>query len=130
MAELVVEAALGVACESLLGAIRRAEHGVCIFTTVLRELEGTVNRLKPKVNEIDQLNRKMDNSSSNDEIREVLTRAEQLVNKCSQVAWWNLWKKHKRSKKIMQLNTSLRRLIEIDMQFDQAIVMMEISVQM
>lgn len=130
MAEMVLlEVALTVACDGLLQAIAEAEDGVCMFDSVLTELETTVNRLKPKVNEIDRLNRKKGNSSI-DEIREFLTRAEQLVKKCSEVAWWNMLKKYKYSKKLMQLNASLRRLIEIDLQFDQVIATMEISVQM
>ncbi|POO02729.1 Powdery mildew resistance protein, RPW8 domain containing protein [Trema orientale] len=129
MAEIVLEAALGVACESLLKAIRQAERGVCMFDSDLTELDITVEHLKPKVDEIDRLRKKIGDSSNN-EMCEFLRGAEQLVKTCSEVAWWNFLKKCKYSKKLKQLNASLRRLIEIDLQFDLAIGIVEISVQM
>ncbi|KAL5557122.1 hypothetical protein UlMin_039358 [Ulmus minor] len=112
MEGVVLGAALGVACEMLLQAVTSAEHRACMFDSVLSNLEST--RL---------------NYFSENEILEVLKKAEELVRKCSGVAWWNYLKKYKYSKKLVQLDALLRRLIEIDLQVDQTIVMMEVSVE-
>ncbi|KAL5557124.1 hypothetical protein UlMin_039360 [Ulmus minor] len=126
--EVLLDAALGIACEQLLQSITSAEHRACMFDSVLSNLESTVRRLRPRINKIDKLNQKLDYFSEN-EILEVLKKAEELVRKGSDVAWWNYLKKYKYSKKLLQLDALLRKLIEIDLQVDQIIVMMEVSVE-
>ncbi|KAL5557121.1 hypothetical protein UlMin_039357 [Ulmus minor] len=128
MEGVVLGAALGVACEMLLQAVTSADHRACMFDSVLSNLESTVRRLKPRINKIDQLNQKLNDFSEN-EILEVLKKAEELVRKCSDVACWNYLKKYKYSKKLVQLDALLRKLIEIDLQVDQTIVMMEVFVE-
>ncbi|EXC24857.1 hypothetical protein L484_013223 [Morus notabilis] len=129
MAELVIlEFALQVAYNKLLQAVDHAEHGLCMSDSALYNLKCTVNRLKPKIDEIISLNQRLENSSD-EEIRELVLKAERIVRECSEIAWWNLWKKYMYSKKIKRLDLMLRQLIEIDLQLDQRIAVLQISKQ-
>lgn len=129
MAELVIlETVLGVAFNKLVEAVDHVEQGLCMSDSALVDLKCTVDRLKPKIDEIVLLNQRLENSSD-EEIRELVLKAEQIVRKCSEVAWWNYWRKYMYSKKLRRLDLSLRRLIEIDLQLDQRITMMQVSAQ-
>lgn len=88
--------------------------------------------MSPKIKSIERL--KESNNIPTDEIQKLklqLQKAEEIVNRCSKIAWWNYCKKHKYSKMLVELDVSLRKIfgneVQVEIWEDVMMLMVEIK---
>ncbi|KAL5821582.1 hypothetical protein ACOSQ3_023464 [Xanthoceras sorbifolium] len=109
MAENIIpEAIAGIAVEGISRAILQAVKTVIKFESILENLTLTVQSLRQNINGITQLKK---SDELLDQIRRLvllLEQAEELINRCSRISGWNYFKKYKYSKKLIELDASLR----------------------
>lgn len=113
---LIAGAILGVAFQELFTAVRESKSRCSNFKNALYCLEYGVNVLTPLIKEMDRLNQELDDYKREEITRlflQQLKKAEALVSECSNVHRWNLYKKRKYEKRLMELDSSLRKLSEV-----------------
>lgn len=104
-----MEPVVGVAVEGALKKLVQAIKIVIRFESILQRLKGTVLALSLHINKIAEL--KVSEALQDQIIRLVLLleEAEELIKKCSKIAWWNYCKKYRYSKKLIELDASLNK---------------------
>jgi|UniRef100_A0A2N9FMX1 uncharacterized membrane protein YccC len=112
-----VSACLGEAVfGGLLHVAIRAINRALKFKSILTHLETTIFSVTSTINDINQLDGQEAQDLENalmDELHKLiqeLMKAKQLVRRCSEVAWWNYYKKYRYSKKLVEFDASLRGL--------------------
>ncbi|KAK1586393.1 hypothetical protein Q3G72_002118 [Acer saccharum] len=98
-----------IAFQQLYDAIRHAKTKTRQFEDILTRLQNTVKLLAPKINEIDRLNKELENSH----------KAKELVFTCSEIPSWNLIKRYRYAERLDELDSSLQRLLNVEFQAAQ-----------
>ncbi|KAK1589167.1 hypothetical protein Q3G72_031149 [Acer saccharum] len=111
----------GIAFQLLYDAIRHAKTKTRQFEDILTRLQNTVKLLAPKINEIDRLNKELENSHKEEIIAFVrqLVKAKELVFTCSEIPSWNLIKQYRYAERLDELDSSLQRLLNVEFQAAQ-----------
>ncbi|KAA8531755.1 hypothetical protein F0562_006528 [Nyssa sinensis] len=110
-------AALGTAFGELLEAVMEVKDNAIKFNAVLNSLTSTLNSIEPVFSEIEQLNRVLDRPEEETKMFTYqLERGKTIVRKCSEIRWWNFYKKHSYAKKLMELESSLLKFFQIYVQ--------------
>ncbi|KAK0604804.1 hypothetical protein LWI29_019624 [Acer saccharum] len=118
---ILLAATPGIAFQLLYDAIRHAKTKTRQFEDILTRLQNTVKLLAPKINEIDRLNKELENSPKEEIIAFVrqLVKAKELVFTCSEIPSWNLIKQYRYAERLDELDSSLQRLLNVEFQAAQ-----------
>ncbi|KAJ0096811.1 hypothetical protein Patl1_28770 [Pistacia atlantica] len=126
--DLVAGATLGVAFQLLCHEIKGAKAKSNKFKSILESSESTLKLLTPKTIELEKFNEElMDNSR--EEIHLLLgtvEKARQLVSTCLDIPWWNKVKKYRYTKRLVQLDSSLSKLLNVEFQAAQSLDILRI----
>ncbi|KAI4386698.1 hypothetical protein MLD38_004608 [Melastoma candidum] len=109
-------AALGAAFGELFRAVMEAKDVVSEFRPQLEKLSSTLTRIRPVIDDTESLNRVLDRVEEMRPIREIMRRGAKLVRKSAKVWKVNVFKKHRYSKKLGQLNDSVEEFFKVDVQ--------------
>lgn len=119
MAELFEGSIIELLLERLLQEVVDAAKRITTFRSSLNSLKSTVFSLKAYFEEVARLNKVLHSpQQETDMFINRLREGETLVRNCSQVKWWNLYKKISYSKKITELENSLTRFFQLIVQAD------------
>ncbi|XP_010255127.1 PREDICTED: putative disease resistance protein At5g47280 isoform X1 [Nelumbo nucifera] len=124
MASLVGGAALGasfgVAAQLLSDAIKEAVKSVKNFKKDLRRLDSTLDRVKPRIEEVKLLDEKLKDSSKANiaSLTQELKEGEQLVRKCGKIGKLNCYRKLRYSSKLLKLEQSLNRFFQLNVELE------------
>ncbi|KAK0603708.1 hypothetical protein LWI29_007748 [Acer saccharum] len=118
---VLLAATPGIAFQLLYDAIRHAKTKTRQFEDILTRLQNTVKLLAPKINEIDRLNKELENSHKEEIVAFVrqLVKAKELVITCSVIPSWNLIKQYRYAERLDELDSSLQRLLNVEFQAAQ-----------
>ncbi|KAI7730024.1 hypothetical protein M8C21_019975 [Ambrosia artemisiifolia] len=121
MAEaVIIGAVVGDAVSKLSDAIIHVMKTTSQFRSKLTQLHQTITRINPIINEIQKLNQLLDRSKQEtDMFIDQLKGAEKLVRKCEHIKW-NFYKRYTHSLELDDLNASLLRFFQIDVQLQEA----------
>ncbi|GJS38233.1 probable disease resistance protein [Tanacetum coccineum] len=90
------------------------------FKPQLKQLKATLDRINPIIEEIHKLNLQLDRSRSESEMfADEIEEAKKLVYKCVKIKW-NLFKRFTHSLKLKDVDASLLRFFQLDVQADQS----------
>lgn len=113
---LLVGAGVGEAVSKLSDAIIEVITKTSQFKSSLTELQQTVTRIKPIINQIEELNVKLNRPIHETEMFIAqLKDAEDLVRECLHIKW-RFFKKYPHSLKLENLNKSLMRFCQVEVQ--------------
>ncbi|KAJ4714947.1 Disease resistance protein [Melia azedarach] len=119
MGELFGGALLGAVFGELLKAVLEATKEAAVFKSRLKQLELTLRSVAPTLLEIQRLNKVLDRPEQETKgLIEKLEQGQQLVQKCSKIKWYSLKRCHY-SKKIFELDRSVVRFFQIEVQLQQ-----------
>ncbi|XP_052205140.1 probable disease resistance protein At5g66900 [Diospyros lotus] len=114
-----MDAALGVAFQELFTAVKFVVVRAAKFKSILKEIEFTLNRITPMIEDIEQLSRKLDISQEDMEMfTSRLIEAREVVVKCRKVQWWHFCARPYYAQKLMELQDSLLKFFQIEAQGD------------
>ena len=123
-----IEAALlaatpGIAFQLLYDAIRHAKTKTRQFDVVLTSLQNTVNSVKPKIDEISKMDKEHDDYPKEEIVvfLEQLEIGKELVATCADIPSWNKYKRRKYAKRLVDMDSSLRKLLEVQFQAEQVL---------
>ncbi|KAJ0442226.1 putative powdery mildew resistance protein, RPW8 [Helianthus annuus] len=121
MAEaLILGALVGDAVSKLSDAIIHVMKTTSQFKSKLTQLQETVTRIKSIVDEIQKHNQVLDRPNQETELFIAqLKSAQDLVLKCEHIKW-NFYKRYRQSLKLDDLNASMLRFFQIDVQLQEA----------
>ncbi|KAJ9552491.1 hypothetical protein OSB04_016536 [Centaurea solstitialis] len=115
----MADAVVGDAVSKLSDVIIHVMKKSLQFRSTLAQLQETITKIKPIFTEIEKLNKVLDRPAQETEMFiDQLKGAEDLVRKCEHIKW-NLWKRYRHSLKLDDLNASLLRFFQIDVQLQQ-----------
>ncbi|CAI0429713.1 unnamed protein product [Linum tenue] len=83
------------------------------FEPTQKLLEETLKNLSPDINRIDGYNRDFDRPDEMAGLKELMTKAEKLVLKCSNIGRYNIFKRYFHAKKLLELNDSIPLYISV-----------------
>ncbi|XP_050152446.1 uncharacterized protein LOC126627065 isoform X3 [Malus sylvestris] len=107
-------AALGAVFEVLFSAVQQTKEKTRMFKRILGHLESTLDSIKPLIEEIAQYNKVLHLTEEElESFRVEMEMGVELVRKCSKVSLWASNKKYEYTNKLLGLDESLRRLINI-----------------
>nr|GEW62722.1 disease resistance protein [Tanacetum cinerariifolium] len=90
------------------------------FKPQLKQLKTTLDKISPIIEDIHELNRQLDRSPSESEMfADEIEKAKKLVYKCLKIKW-NLFKRFTHSLKLKDVDASLLRFFQVDVQADQS----------
>ncbi|KAK0605490.1 hypothetical protein LWI29_027381 [Acer saccharum] len=104
----MAEAVTGIVVEGISRSILMAVKTVIKFESTLENLRRNVQSLNQNIKRITQLQESADELP--DQINRLvllLKEAEELIKKCSRIAWWNYFKKYRYAKRLTELDASL-----------------------
>ncbi|PSS21558.1 Disease resistance protein [Actinidia chinensis var. chinensis] len=108
-------AALGAVFGELLRAVEDVVSKSASFNSILKQLQSTLNRVTPTIEDIEKLNRVLDRPQlETDMFTDRLREGQRLVLKCAKVRCWNYCAKYSYAKKLMALEKSLLNFFIID----------------
>ncbi|KAE8707063.1 Pentatricopeptide repeat (PPR) superfamily protein [Hibiscus syriacus] len=109
----IINAVPGVALSTVLGqlleSIKNARKTAKRFKPILNQIRDTVNLITPRVEEI---NRSTD-AHEIQRLLNLLNQAKETVDKSSRVSSWNISKKYKFAKELIELDTSIRTTLDV-----------------
>ncbi|CAN1150479.1 Probable disease resistance protein At5g66900 [Linum perenne] len=122
-ASFIASAATGAGLELVFGTFLKVVFEVkktnSQFAPALKLLEATVNDLTPDIKRIDAFNRDFDRPEEMSDLKELMTKGEQLVLKCLKISRYNIFKRYILAKKLISLNNSIPQYIGSVMQIIQ-----------
>ncbi|XP_071916197.1 RPW8-like protein 3 [Coffea arabica] len=114
---LIGDTAFGMVFNGLVEAVLEATTRVTTFSSSLNSLKTTLAPLKCYFDQVETLNGKLHSPQRETDMFILrLAEGESLVRKCTRIKWWNLYKKYSYSKKIADLERSLIRFFQLDVQ--------------
>ncbi|KAK6922999.1 Powdery mildew resistance protein, RPW8 domain [Dillenia turbinata] len=129
--EPVSGAFLGELAGELLGTLSDVKNKVTSFKSEFERLESTLELMIPKLNETKELNRELGCPGSGiEKLDESLKEGKELVKRCSEVYWWDMWSKFRCSKMILKLDESLSSFFHRDLLLENSIDNKKILVEM
>ncbi|XP_062002208.1 probable disease resistance protein At5g66900 [Rosa rugosa] len=112
--DLVAGGAMGVPFNALYDVIKEVVVKTKMFKPLLKDLDSTVDSLKPLIDEMEKCNKVLDHPENELKGFKVqMQKGAVLIPKCSKVRWWNICKKYKYTNQLLGLNSSLRSLFDI-----------------
>ncbi|KAF5799836.1 putative powdery mildew resistance protein, RPW8 [Helianthus annuus] len=109
--ELIGGAALGAVFGELLKLVVDRTEQIAEFDTLLARLETTLKAIQPVFLKITELNNRPVEERTT--LRSLLDEGKELVVKCSGIKSWDVKKKNKYSKKLIDLDIKLFRFFQI-----------------
>nr|XP_028959574.1 uncharacterized protein LOC103413440 isoform X2 [Malus domestica] len=107
-------AALGAAFEVLFSAVQQTKEKTRMFKRILGHLESMLDSIKPLIEEIAEYNKVLHLTEEElESFRVEMETGVELVRKCSKVSLWASNKKYEYTNKLLGLDESLQRLINI-----------------
>ncbi|XP_070679683.1 uncharacterized protein [Malus domestica] len=107
-------AALGAVFEVLFSAVQQTKEKTRMFKRILGHLESTLDSIKPLIEEIAEYNKVLHLTEEElESFRGEMETGVELVRKCSKVSLWASNKKYEYTNKLLGLDESLQRLINI-----------------
>lgn len=114
--DLVSGAGVGAIAGELLKALLNAEDKAASFKSYFSRLEKTLAVVIPLVDQIQCINEQLDRSQSEtSRLIALLQDGKGLVSKCAKVHSWDVYRRYRYSKKILKLEESLLRFVNVDM---------------
>ncbi|XP_004288077.1 PREDICTED: probable disease resistance protein At5g66900 [Fragaria vesca subsp. vesca] len=111
MADLAAGGAMGLPFTVLYEVIKEVVIKTAMFEPLLKELDFTIDSLKPLIEEMDKYNKVLDRPEK--ELREFKVQMEkgpELIRKCANLSKWQSYKKYKYSNQLLELQNSLQKL--------------------
>ncbi|KAK1588157.1 hypothetical protein Q3G72_020332 [Acer saccharum] len=104
-------------CEAIIQARDKTKK----FDVVLTSLESTVISVTPKIDKISKMDQEHEDYPKQEIIlfRKQLEKGKELVDTCAEIPRWNKYKKHKYAKRLADMDSSLRKLLEVQFQAEQ-----------
>ncbi|CAN0840547.1 Probable disease resistance protein At5g66900 [Linum grandiflorum] len=122
-ASFIASAATGAGLETVFGTFLKLVFEVkktnSLFTPTLRLLEATITDLTPDIKRIDAFNRDSDRPDEMADLKELMTKGQLLVLKCSKIHRYNILKRYIYAKKLLRLNNYIPHYIGSVMQIIQ-----------
>ncbi|KAK6924098.1 NB-ARC [Dillenia turbinata] len=126
-----IGAFVGELAGELLGTLSDIKNKVTGFKSEFKRLESTLRLMIPKLNETKELNRELGCQGSGiEKLDESLKEGKELVKRCSEVYWWDVWSKFRCSKMILKLDESLSSFCHRDLLLENSIDNKKILVEM
>ncbi|AEE78668.1 RPW8-like protein 1 [Arabidopsis thaliana] len=121
LVELLTSAALGLSLQLLHDAIIRAKERSLITRCILDRLDATLHKITPFVIKIDTLTEEVDEPFRKviEELKRLLEKAIRLVDAYAELKLRNLLRKYRYKRRIKELDSSLRWMIDVDVQVNQ-----------
>ncbi|KAI9084540.1 hypothetical protein K1719_033528 [Acacia pycnantha] len=117
--ELVGGAVLGVLFDQLRKEIWRVKDNSVMFKPKLEELEETLTILYPVIEEIEELNIRLNRPNHGTEtisLRRLLEDGTKLVSKCSKIPRWDIFKQGRYREKLVELDNKILRFHNLYLQ--------------
>lgn len=111
MADLAAGGAMGLPFTVLYEVIKEVVIKTAMFGPLLKELDFTIDSLKPLIDDMDKYNKVLDRPEK--ELREFKVQMEkgpELIRKCANLSKWQSYKKYKYSNQLLELQNSLQKL--------------------
>ncbi|MFS7919669.1 putative powdery mildew resistance protein, RPW8 [Helianthus anomalus] len=119
MAELL-GAALGEAFSELSDVIKPVITKTLFFKSELKEMQANIQRIRPIFEDMEKLNKELDRRKVETErIMILFKKADELVRKCENVKW-DFRKRYHHASKLDEMNKSLLKYVNYDLQFQIA----------
>lgn len=113
----IADAALGSGISELLKVVIAVAKQTLAFKTNLQSVERTLKSVKPVFDEIKKLHKVLDRpQEETDQFIEHLHRGVQLVKKCTTIPCWNKYKHYIYSNKLVDLDKSIAKFFQIEVQ--------------
>ncbi|XP_054823426.1 probable disease resistance protein At5g66900 isoform X2 [Prosopis cineraria] len=126
MAEVLIERVL----DELLSKVFEAKARAIQFRPTLERLAATLESIKPVIEQINLYNRQLDRSGQEiDKLIKDMKNGEKLVLKCSKIQWWECCYKPQYQEQLEDLDQSLVRFFQVDMQVQTARDAMETLIE-
>ncbi|CAN6713312.1 unnamed protein product [Malus baccata var. baccata] len=107
-------AALAAVFEILFSAVLQTKEKTRMFKRILGHLESTLDSIKPLIKEIAEYNKVLHLTEEElESLRVEMEKGLELVRKCSKISLWASNKKYEYINKLLGLDESLQRLINI-----------------
>ncbi|KAF3783727.1 putative disease resistance protein [Nymphaea thermarum] len=127
ISDLVNGAVVGIIVAELLKAILEGEETAMNFRDCFHRLQKTVETLQVTVLEVKRLDEELRDTKLDDkstvqrrenmtELLDCLEQGKHLINKCSKLPTWKIWKRHMYAKKLMKLDAQLLKFASMNMQ--------------
>uniref|UniRef100_A0A5B7C9B9 RPW8 domain-containing protein n=1 Tax=Davidia involucrata TaxID=16924 RepID=A0A5B7C9B9_DAVIN len=114
---MAADAVLGAAVGELLKAVLDVKDKAVKFKSILKNLASTLESIKPVFDDIEKLDKVLDRPpEETNTFTDRLKEAEKLVLKCSKIKWWNYCKKSDYAKKLIELEQSLLKFFQMEVQ--------------
>ncbi|PSS21335.1 Disease resistance protein [Actinidia chinensis var. chinensis] len=112
---LVGGAALGAVFGEFLRAVEDVVKKTANFNSILKQLQSTLDRVTPTIEDIEKLNRLLDRPERETAMfTDRLQGGQSLVLKCAKVRSWNYCAKYLYARKLMALEKSLLKFFQIE----------------
>ncbi|KAK3223882.1 hypothetical protein Dsin_010907 [Dipteronia sinensis] len=121
--DLVLAPVIQLVIQELFQAIKGAREKTNKFDVVLINLQNTVTSVTPKINEICKMDQEHDDYPKQEILlfHRQLEKGKELVNTCAEIPRWNKHKKRKYAKRLEDMDSSLRKLLEVQFQAEQVL---------
>ncbi|TKY55751.1 disease resistance protein [Spatholobus suberectus] len=114
---MVLDAVAGKVIDELLSAVVEMKDRAVKFKPTLERLESTLKSIEPLAKQIDGLNKRLDRpAEETKKLIDQMERGKKLVLKCSKVQWWNCCHKANYQEELQDLDDSIVRFFNLDMQ--------------
>ncbi|KAJ9170743.1 hypothetical protein P3X46_018827 [Hevea brasiliensis] len=111
LASSAAGAGLEIVFGSFLRAILEVRRSNAMFAPTLKQLEDTMESMRPSIKRIETFNRDFDRPDEIKGLRDLMKKGEDLVRKCSKIHRYNYVKKPLYTKKLVKFDESIRRYI-------------------
>ncbi|PRQ47842.1 putative powdery mildew resistance protein, RPW8 [Rosa chinensis] len=114
MDNLAAGGAMGVPFNVLYEVIKEVVVKTKMFKPLLKDLDLTIDLLKPLIDEMEKCNKVLDDPDNELKgIKVQMQKGAVLIPKCSEVRLWNIYKQYKYTNELLGLKSSLRSFYEI-----------------
>ncbi|KAL3583699.1 hypothetical protein D5086_014760 [Populus alba] len=112
-AELLGGNAIGAVFGGLVKVIENVTKKALVFKTKLKQIQETLESNSPILNEIKQLDERLDRRNEQiEKIMEVIRNGETLVLECSKIRWYHCWRRPKYTDKLIELERSINQFFQ------------------
>ncbi|KAD4179570.1 hypothetical protein E3N88_28161 [Mikania micrantha] len=119
-AAVVGGAILGDAVSKLSSLIMKEINKSRHFKSQLKQMQETVDSMRPLAEQLDKLNQELDRPKEETEgFINLLDQADELVQICAEIKW-NIWKRSTHASKLEKMNKSLRDFVQVNLQLQNA----------
>lgn len=112
-AELLGGNAIGAVFGGLVKVIENVTKKALVFKTKLKQIQETLESNSPILNEIKQLDERLDRRNEQiEKIMEVIRNGETLVLECSKIRWYHCWRRPRYTDKLIELERSINQFFQ------------------